>query len=189
MGWGWGAWDLPKWRGQHTGPRVGEVAQSALLRGSSRCPGAVKCARAQCPEPLPSSKPALFLLQRNNFLLPPAQDARVAGRSSRPQLGSRSQTTTLLPPGHAVLSRVHPWGRNWPGSRVQTRVTMPRRPQQLFLPTPQGHLSGFPTEGPAWASGARGYLTQGHRSGTPTPARACPRSAGPGWLQTPTMGA
>lgn len=43
---------------------------------------------------------------------------------------------------------------------------MPRRLQQLFLPTPQGHLSSFPAEGPAWASGARGHL---HRVTVPGP--------------------
>lgn len=125
---------------------------------------------------------------------PLAQGVGAAGRSSRPQLGSLGADYTATPRGRAVLSRAPPRpaprGRDRLCSRVPTLVIMIRRPQQLFLPAPQGRPSGFPAERSAWASGARGRH-RGHYARTPSPCPGMNLSEpdGPGCPRTPATGA
>lgn len=83
----------------------------------------------------------------NNFLIP-AQGAAAAGRSSRPQLCSQGAARLQCCPDRAVPSRAPSRGSQPARLQCPTLVRMPRRPQQPFLPGPQGRLGGFPAEGP-----------------------------------------
>lgn len=111
------------------------------------CPGRSRMEEALCPERLPSSELPVFLPRRNNFLIP-AQGAAAAGRSSRPQLCSHGAARLQCCPDRAVPSRAPSRGSQAARLQCPTLVRMPRRPQQPFLPGPQGRLGGFPAEGP-----------------------------------------